>query len=383
MVEATATIDNVPKESASGYIGRIPVRNLWLLMFYASDLFRHKGYGKVAIEETPDDIPDLVAEHLVFIVERRLMRNLSFGYRSRDVVLNRVRGRIDLLKTERHRLLDRGQVACRYEDLTINTPRNCYVRAALDKIAGVVRRSELSHRCRSLAASLKKMGVTGEKPSKAVVSTDRFARHDSDDQVMVAAAHLAFDLFLPTEQSGPNPLLIPEREIRWIRKLYEKAVVGFYKVALRSKGWRVHPGKRYEWQVENKTDDIDRILPQMITDIVLDNKEFGKRIVIDTKFTSVLKPGHFRAETLRSGYIYQIYAYLRSQVGNGDPLADKATGLLLYPSVGETVDEAVLIQGHAIRFATVDLGGSATEIRDQLLRLTLPMGGELFADSTK
>ncbi len=29
--------------------------------------------------------------------------------------------------------------------------------------------------------------------------------------------------------------------------------------------------------------------------------------------------------TLRSGYVYQIYAYLRSQVGRGDPLADSAS----------------------------------------------------------
>ena len=27
-----------------GYVGRIPVRNLWLLMLYASDLFRSHHY---------------------------------------------------------------------------------------------------------------------------------------------------------------------------------------------------------------------------------------------------------------------------------------------------------------------------------------------------
>ena len=33
--------------SAEGFIGRIPVRNLWLLMLYASDLFRTRGIGKI------------------------------------------------------------------------------------------------------------------------------------------------------------------------------------------------------------------------------------------------------------------------------------------------------------------------------------------------
>ncbi len=171
-------------------------------MLYASDLFRQLDRGKIAVEENPDDIADLVAEILARLVERRLMRNLSFGYQSKRAVLGRVRGRIDLLNTERHQLLERGMVACRFEDLTVNTPRNRFVRAALDAIAKIVGRSDLAHRCRALAGSLKRMGGTGEKPGRSEVSADRFGRHDADDQQMVAAAHLAFDLALPTETTG-------------------------------------------------------------------------------------------------------------------------------------------------------------------------------------
>jgi 5-methylcytosine-specific restriction enzyme subunit McrC len=83
--------------------------------------------------------------------------------------------------------------------------------------------------------------------------------------------------------------------------------------------------------------------------------------------------GWYREETPRSGYVYQIYAYLRSQVGRGDPLADCASGLLLHPSVGDAVDETVVIQGHDNRFATVELTASPGEIRSQLLRLCEPV----------
>jgi 5-methylcytosine-specific restriction enzyme subunit McrC len=82
--------------------------------------------------------------------------------------------------------------------------------------------------------------------------------------------------------------------------------------------------------------------------------------------------GWYREETLCSGYVYQIYAYLRSQVGRGNALADGASGLLLHPSTGDTIDEAVVIQGHSIRFATLDLSASPAEIRLQLLRLCEP-----------
>ncbi len=111
------------------------------------------------------------------------------------------------------------------------------------------------------------------------------------------------------------------------------------------------------------------MLPSMRTDIILNHIETGRRIVIDTKFTSVVTRGWYREETLRNGYVYQIYTYLRSQEGRGDPFAENASGLLLHPSVGDSFNESVVIQNHEIRFATVDLGATAKDIREQLLRV--------------
>lgn len=364
-----AAANLTPPHEEIGRIGRIPVRNLWLLMLYASDIFRDIDKAKVAVEDNPDDIPDLVAEILCRQVERRIQSNLSYGYQSREAVLGRVRGRIDLLNTERHRLLDRGKVACRFDELTVDTIRNRFVRSALEEISKIVCRVALAHRCKSLAASMRRMGVTGERPRRSEVSIDRFGRHDVDDQPMVSAAHLAFNLALPTEAEGVKHLSLPDKEIFWIRKLYEKGIAGFYDVALSGNGWRVDAGKTMGWLIESKTPGIDKILPSMRTDIILDHSGLNRRIVIDTKFNSLVTRGWYREETLRSGYIYQIYAYLRSQEGNGDPLTEQASGLLLHPSVGSMVNEIVKIQNHEIRFATVDLGATAKEIRAQLLQI--------------
>ena len=367
-------ISKTPEEI--GKIGRIPVRNLWLLMLYASELFRHIDRSKkISAEENPDYIPDLVAEILSKTVELRLKRNLSFGYQTRETALRRVRGRINLLHTERRHLLDRGMIACRFEELTVDTPRNRFVRSALEEIARIVNRDDLAHRCRSLGATLRRMGVAGEKPGRAEISVvDRFGRHDAGDQMMVFAAHLAFDLALPTESVGTKFLFSPSRDDQWVRKLYEKAVAGFYDVVLPREKWKVHAQRTINWLVSDrsKTPGVDKILPSMRTDIVLDSRTEGRRIVIDTKFNSVLTKGWYREESLRSSYIYQIYAYLRSQEGSGDPLAVNAEGLLLHPSLGDTVNEAVVIQGHEIRFATVDLGGPSREIRNQLLCVIEP-----------
>jgi 5-methylcytosine-specific restriction enzyme subunit McrC len=50
-------------------------------------------------------------------------------------------------------------------------------------------------------------------------------------------------------------------------------------------------------------------------------------------------------------------------------MENKASGLLLHPCVGDMVNESAVIQGHEIRFATVDLEDEAKEIRAQLLKV--------------
>ena len=106
MVAVLASSGNRAKPG-DGYVGRIPVRNLWFLMLYASDLFRIRGKDSVKLEDNVDDLPDLVAEILAHAVEERQHRQLSLGYQTREAALNRVRGRIDVLTTERHQLLAR------------------------------------------------------------------------------------------------------------------------------------------------------------------------------------------------------------------------------------------------------------------------------------
>lgn len=369
----SATDGDRPTSINSAHVGRVPVRNLWLLMFYASDLFRARGSGNTAQEDSPDDIPDLVAEILAHAVEQRQRRYLSVGYQPRHDVTHRVRGRIDFLTTECRQLLSHGRVACRFEELSIDTPRNRFVRAALERISRLATNENAARRCRTLVEVMKTLGVGGAPPTRAAMTADRFGRHDADDRLMVAAAKLAFDLALPNEESGNSVLPLPDRDERWVRRLFERAIGGFYEVVLGPQGWRVLKGQNLYWRIERKTPKIDRILPNMRTDIKLEHRSTSRRIVIDTKFNSILASGWYRDETLRSGYLYQMYAYLQSQSGCGETAADHAEGLLLHPCTGPSIDEAVVIQGHLIRFATVDLAGSSSTIRHRLLDVIQPV----------
>jgi hypothetical protein len=109
---------------------------------------------------------------------------------------------IDVLTTEVHQLLSKGEVACCFHDLTIDTPRNRLVRSALDLLARLVRRERLAQRSRSLASSLARLGVGGIRPSRSDLVLDQIGRNDTGDLFMVALAHLAFDLALPRKFPG-------------------------------------------------------------------------------------------------------------------------------------------------------------------------------------
>ena len=359
--------EKTEQEESVRIIGKIPVRNLYLLMLYASDLYKECGRAWSAVEDNPDDIPDLVGEILCGCVERRLRRRLNYGYETFREELTRVRGRIDLLRTYRHNLFSRGKVACVYEDMVVDTARNRLVRTALERMAALAKRQDLACRCRALAATMQAMGVIGPCPTRC--DSERFGRHDAEDVPMVTAARLALELALPTEDSGASLLPSPEREIHWVRRLFERGVAGFYAVAL-SEDWNVVHGERLSWPITDCSPGMRAILPGMVTDIVLTNRTLSRRIVIDTKFNALLTSGRYERMALRSGYIYQMYGYLRSQEGRGD-LYDTAEGILLHPSVGESIHEHCFFQGHTMRFATVDLAASARDIRELLLQIIL------------
>ena len=352
--------------------GKIPIRNLWLLMLYASDLKNlFGGNARIAIEENPEEIADLVADILCYQVERQLMRNLSYDYKHKVAIIGRVRGRIDNLYTEGHRLLDRGKVCCRFEELTVDTPRNRYVRAALEKLNSLVEKDRLKRRCKRLALNLGRMGVMQKKPVGYSGKSERFGLHDAEDRKMVAAADLAFLLALPTELSGNHQLFKPDNDQQWLRKLFEKAVAGFYTMTLDNSEWSVKAGQCFNWQTTNKTDKIDSILPRMQTDIVITNKSNHQQLIIDTKFTSLISKSQYREETLESKYIYQMYAYLRSQEDNKETSSLTSSGMFLHPSIDQDINEAVTIQGHSFRFCTVNLANETAAIKKQLQRLLL------------
>lgn len=342
----------------------IPIRNLWLLLVYASGLAEFESQCGAG---TDDDIElaDILGRLLVRLVKRRLRTNLSRGYQRREAVIPRVRGRVDWLQTLSRQHLQRGRLACRFEELSFDTPRNRLVRCALIAIAGRVRDHAVAADCRRLGDDLGRLGIAALRPTQQEMSADTIGSHQSEDRFMISAARLVFEMLLPNETPGDMKLSRLKRDEITLRKIFEKAVTGFYRHHLRAAdGWSVREQNYQSWQLEPGRSGDVALLPGMKPDIILDRRQ-DRRIVIDTKFTSILVKGIADKDRLKSANIYQIYAYVQSQRGRG-PLCDRAEGVLLYPALDHDVDETFTIQGHDIRFVTVDLALKPSDILDRL-----------------
>jgi hypothetical protein len=101
-----------------------------------------------------------------------------------------------------------------------------------------------------------------------------------------------------------------------------------FRLAQRPQGWSVTQGKRLSWPIMAASPGIAAILPGMQTDIELNHPTTGRRIVIDTKFAAICTASTYRDQILKSGYLYQLYTYLRSQERPDDPASLSAEGML-------------------------------------------------------
>ena len=71
-------------------------------------------------------------------------------------------------------------------------------------------------------------------------------------------------------------------------------------------------------------------------------------------------------ERVRSGHIYQVFAYMRNLASAPDSPA-RVEGMLLYPAVDNSLDSEYEVHGHRLRVFTVDLDRDWADIHRSLL----------------
>ena len=356
------------KQETSTTVAKIPIKNIWLLLLYASNLYRSLGkQQRIQLENNPEDLIKLAAK-LYCDVTEKLMRSLSCGYIQQTQILNRVRGKIDILATVRQHLLEKGRIQCQFEVLTIDTPKNRYIHAAAHTLLRLIEDEKLKIRCQKIISHFNtlKIGQSTHYDFRA----DYFDRAGTQDRYLLTLCRLIFKMAIPTEQAGVQSAEQINKTDTWLRQLFEKATIGFARVNLPASRWKISSGKQLSWQQESASNNINKFLPKMRTDLIIEHTACQHRMIIDTKCTSIVRQSSSNnSKKFKSAHIYQLYAYLRSQENTADTPSFHATGMLLYPAIDENINEHVIIQNHTIRFSTINLQEDSSLIRKNLLHL--------------
>jgi len=347
---------------------RIPVRNAWHMLLYAWDMAEWRSGIRAGSEDAPT-LLGLLARVLEEATRRIFARQLGRAHTRRTTVVPGIRGRIDFARSLKRMEFLAGRAVCNYSELSIDTLRNRILRATLHRLA---RDSRVDHSASSKAADLRirlrELDQRMEGVSLVAIGSSDFGRvqlgrNDREYALPLAVCQLLHGLRIPTEHDGDHLLAALCHDEIGLPRLFEAFVRNFYRHHL--------PACDVCGEVLHWPDELGSFLvPSMRTDVTITwPSPQPRRLVIDAKFyEETLSEGPFGKVGLRSSNLYQLYAYLRTQE-HLSPTHGAAEGLLLYPTTGHDLNERMLVQGHLIRAATVDLAKPWQEIERRLLEL--------------
>lgn len=239
----------------------------------------------------------LFAERLLIAVRRGLPRR----YLAHEEDLVRLRGRLDIKRQFTHLAVRPDRLACRFDELSVDTPLNRVLKAAVSRLAGLARSAENSRRLAELAGRFERIR-NSPNPLGEPVRLDRTntAFHD---------LHRLARLFLSGEWQSTTAgravgftLLFPMNTLfeEFIGRSLSR-VLAPRPVYLQHRGHHALVGR-----------DRKRLFA-LRPDVVVD--EPGHRpIVLDTKWKQLTprRTGHEKTMGVSQSDIYQMLAYARA-----------------------------------------------------------------------
>jgi 5-methylcytosine-specific restriction enzyme subunit McrC len=168
---------------------------------------------------------------------------------------------------------------------------------------------------------------------------------------------------LINENTGESQFRDFVRDPKSMARLFEKFVRNFYR---REQSHFSVSAERFPWQATTATDEDLELLPTMLTDISLRNQ--SQHLVFDTKFYPEAFREHHGRKRLRSGHIYQLFAYMQNLAIRHGP-DRRVDGALLYPAVHDQIDLRYEMHGQTLCVCSINLDQDWSQIKTELLRL--------------
>ncbi|UQD70487.1 hypothetical protein JEY40_31690 [Bradyrhizobium japonicum] len=343
----------------------IPIRNLYYLFCYAWERFPEGGSTEVGIDDCPD-LPNLFARVLVNGVHRLLRRGLDRGYLGFEEELRSPRGRLLINRTIKELTLQRGAVCCQIDELCSDVLHNQIIKSTAITLANHRQiKPSLAHDLRLIWRKMEGVSVLRLRPS--LFRSVQLSRNNAQYSALMKLCELVCRAMLPDEHGSGSRFsdILGDEEL--MSRVFEDFLRNFYfyeqaVFTVRREDMR--------WRLDAGPGGDPSLVPIMRTDVVLRSPR--NTIVMDAKFYSDPFPRSSGTPKIRSGHLYQLFAYMKHA-------SDRAAGLpvrgaLVYASPGDGCLHRYRVDGHEIAVAAIDLSKPWKQVHSALISLLDGLG---------
>lgn len=333
----------------------IPIKNIYYMLSYSFQVLNEQGYKRIATEEF-HNVAELCASILIKGTSVQLKRGLGREYIQEQDVLSALRGKIDISESIKYRTMLKKQMACVYDDFSVNSYMNKILKATMTLL---LHADITKARKKDLKKLLLFFDEVDDLDIHAINWNVQYNRNNQTYRMLISVCYLVIKGLLQRNSDGSTKLMDFIDEQRMYR-LYEKFILEYYR--------KEHPKitanpSQIPWQLD---DDMGAMLPVMQTDIMLSKD--NKTLIIDAKYYSKTTQTQFNVNTLHSGNLYQIFTYVKNKEVEVCKDQHEVAGMLLYAKTDEVVlpNNIYKMSGNKIIVRTLDLDCEFIEIANQL-----------------
>lgn len=325
------------------------------MLAYAFQVLNEQGYRNIATEDF-ENTAELCAAILARGINTQIKRGLGKEYIPRTEALSSLRGKIDITESIKTQALQRKQLVCSYDELSVNSYMNRIIKST---VLLLLRADITKARKKELRKLLVFFDDVDVIDLYSVNWNMQYNRNNQTYRMLISICYLVVKGLLQTQSDGTKKLMDFLDEQR-MHRLYEKFILEYYR--------KEYPqitanASQIPWQLD---DDMSAMLPVMQTDIMLSHGE--KTLIIDAKYYAHSTQIQYDKHTLHSGNLYQIFTYVKNKEAELADRPHEVSGMLLYAKTDEDIypENAYRMSGNRIEVRTLNLDGDFDSIRSQL-----------------
>src|SRR5690606_17947995 len=337
----------------------IPIENIYFLLCYAWNKLEEKERVDVSIDDKTE-LLDLFAKVLITSSKLLLKRGIDKSYIDHQEEISGVKGKIEISQTLKRNLLFKQKTVCTYDDFSANIITNQILVSTINRLT---RTKGIDPFLKIELAKLQTMllGVDLIEIKASHFKQVKLNRNNRFYGFVMNVCHLIFQSTFPSEEKGKYKFSDFTKDEKKMNQLFEAFIRNFYRIEQRK--FNTVKKEIIKWQFQEDDIESHQYLPQMETDISLENEE--KKIIIDAKYYKETMTVNYDKERIRSSNLYQLFSYLLNQQ-DGSEKTNMATGILLYPTIERDYDLDFKYDNHKIQIRTVNLDTNWKNISTRL-----------------